>query len=109
MLVGEVETPGVDVVVIPDRPEFEAQAAAIVTRLQGAGVASEMAYRGNAKRRVEIAGRNGARSLLFVRLPEASGGQYYLKYLGSDIAGLRALSDTVQKSLDLDRLYSGTV
>src|SRR4051812_9931253 len=51
-----IETPARDaplVTVVPDRPELTEDAAAWLAKLRRAGISSEMALRGNAKRRVE--------------------------------------------------------
>ncbi|MCS6986198.1 MAG: histidine--tRNA ligase [Sphingomonadaceae bacterium] len=59
--------------VIPETPEAEAEAWRITLALRRAGEAVDMAHRGTEKRRRELAGRAGARELLFVG-PEAGGG-----------------------------------
>ncbi|WP_082472506.1 histidine--tRNA ligase [Sphingomonas sp. Leaf357] len=56
-----------DVVVIPDQPEFEAQALRVLRQIRSAGLSADMAFRGNAKRRTEIAKKVDARSMVFVR------------------------------------------
>ncbi len=53
--------------VIPEAEEADAQAARIAAALRAAGVAVDMAYRGNQKRRRELAAKAGATALLFVR------------------------------------------
>jgi histidyl-tRNA synthetase len=65
MLVGEPVAARV-VAVVPDAPELEDRAVEVLRALRRGGVASEMSYRGNAKRHVEIAKKRGARAILFV-------------------------------------------
>ncbi len=67
MLVAEAPVPSVDVVVIPDHPDMEAEAELIVAALRRGGVSVASAYRGNAKRRAEVAARANPTALLYVR------------------------------------------
>ena len=108
MLIDAPEGESVRVAVIPDKPEVEIEAASMVGKLRAGGISAEMAYRGNAKRRTEVALKRGAKAILFVRPDGASGGRLYLKYLGTDLEGLRLLSTEVQGALELDQLFSGT-
>ena len=55
------------VAVVPDVPEATDAATVMLRALRGAGMAAEMAYRGNAKRQVEIARKRGAVAIVFVR------------------------------------------
>ena len=48
------------VTVIPDQPDFEHEAAKIAAILRASGIASDIAFRGNAKRRFELAKKNGS-------------------------------------------------
>jgi histidyl-tRNA synthetase len=94
--------------VVADRVELQSEADAAVRRLRGTGIAVLTSYRGNAKRQVEVAEKAGVSAILFVRDSEARGGSRYLRYLGSDIEGVRAWSSQVQRALDLTELYSGS-
>jgi histidyl-tRNA synthetase len=73
------------IAVVPDAPELAGRALATVLQLRGAGIATEMAYRGNAKRQVEIARKRQAAAIVFVR---AEG--LHVQHLGPD-AGRAAL------------------
>ena len=53
--------------VIPESETMEAEAYRIVTSLRQNGIAAEMAFRGNEKKRREIAKRRGSREVLFVK------------------------------------------
>jgi histidyl-tRNA synthetase len=55
------------IAVVADAPELEGRALAMVLRLRAAGIATEMAYRGNAKRQVEIARKRQSAAIVFVR------------------------------------------
>jgi histidyl-tRNA synthetase len=55
------------IAVVPDAPELESRALATMLQLRGAGIATEMAYRGNAKRQVEIARKRQSQAIVFVR------------------------------------------
>jgi histidyl-tRNA synthetase len=94
--------------VVADREELQTEADAAVSLLRNAGIVVNTSYRGNAKRRVELAAKAGVSAILFVRDNEASGGSRYLRYLGSDIEGVRFWAEMVQRALSLDQLYSGT-
>jgi histidyl-tRNA synthetase len=56
----------VDVAVVPDDEGLQDDASRIAGRLRQAGLGVDMAYRGNARRRVELARKAGARCVLFV-------------------------------------------
>lgn len=80
------------VAVVPDKPELEARAGALLVALRRAGVAAEMAYRGNAKRHVELAKKRGASAVLFVR---ADGLNVQALADGFDAAGLKAQAEAL--------------
>jgi histidyl-tRNA synthetase len=65
-----IEAPKADapwVAVIPDKPELESEAIKIAARLRASGLTTELPFRGNAKRRAELARKRGAKGLLYVR------------------------------------------
>ncbi|TRW18377.1 histidine--tRNA ligase [Glacieibacterium frigidum] len=67
MLVAVATTDEIDVAVIPDAPAAESEALAIAARLRSQGVSVATAYRGNAKRRAELAAKDDVGAILFVR------------------------------------------
>jgi len=67
MLVDGLPSSGISLAVIPDAPEFEADAASISQSLRQSGIAVVNAFAGKAKRRVELAKRAGVDAILFVR------------------------------------------
>jgi len=81
MMVDEPEVVRPLVAVIADGEMARGDAIAVLRRLREAGIASEMAFRGNAKRQVEIAMKQSAAALLYVRAPDWEGAR--LKLAGS--------------------------
>jgi len=67
MLMGAIECKPPLIGVVPDRPELCAEADRITTHLRKNSVAVYRAHRGNAKRQAEVARKNGADAILFVR------------------------------------------
>jgi histidyl-tRNA synthetase len=57
------------IAVVPDRPELEDEAAALAVRLRRAGIPTDMAFRGNAKRRIESARKRNLSAALILRDP----------------------------------------
>jgi histidyl-tRNA synthetase len=73
------------IAIIPDRPHLEDEARNLAFRLRGEGFAVDIAYKGNAKRRIEVARKYGADAALFIREPEvADGTRYHLTLLKDD-------------------------
>ena len=66
MLCGEPAVERPDIVIIPESADAEPEARRLLSYLRGQGVAVDMAYRGNEKRRRELAKRSGAHEWLFV-------------------------------------------
>ncbi|RVT38887.1 histidine--tRNA ligase [Sphingobium algorifonticola] len=93
--------------VIPDAPHLTDKANAALSLLRNAGIASETAFRGNAKRQVEVANKKGAQGILFVRDAGATGGEFYVRpLLGNDIEEVRRIHDLV-RSAGIDA-FAGT-
>jgi histidyl-tRNA synthetase len=83
MLIAQPATATAPVVVIPAGDEAEPEAFALVQRLRGAGIRSEIGYRGNLRRRMERANRQGARAAIILGVEEAARGVAQLKDLVS--------------------------
>jgi histidyl-tRNA synthetase len=66
MLCGAPADLQADLAVVPDGPGLDDEAATLAAKLRNAGLSVEMAYRGNAKRRVELARKSNVRFVLFV-------------------------------------------
>ncbi|QNA86217.1 histidine--tRNA ligase [Sphingomonas sp. So64.6b] len=108
MLLDEPDAENFEVAVVPDRAEFEERAIGIVAQLRRAGISCDLAFRGNAKRRTELAIKRNAGAILFLRDENEPSGDLYLKYLGNDIEGVRDIAARVQTALGVSNLYSGT-
>lgn len=85
------------VAIVANAPENEAVAGELLAGLRRAGVAVEMAFRGNAKRQVELAKKRGAAAILFVRTPSTEAAEFHLQALtpGFDDTQLRSLIPAV--------------
>ncbi|HET7575302.1 MAG TPA: histidine--tRNA ligase [Sphingomicrobium sp.] len=66
------------IAVVPNSPEFERVAMQIAAHLRSQGLAVTRAFRGNAKRQTELAKREGADGILFVRTADLSPETVYL-------------------------------
>ena len=92
-----IEAPGVerpDVVLVPLGDAAERRAQAILAELREAGVAADMSYRGNMKKRLGKANDAGARYALILGDDELAKGE----------AQVKALETGEQRSVALDRL-----
>jgi histidyl-tRNA synthetase len=67
MLVAEPEAPIIEFAVIPEHEDVASEAATLVSEMRRKGLSVSMAYRGNAKRRAELATKAGAEVLIYVR------------------------------------------
>jgi histidyl-tRNA synthetase len=83
MLVGEIRSNRDIIAVIPDQPHNEAEALEAAQLLRNAGIAVTIAYRGNVKRRAELADREGAIARLMVRDVNHARGRLHVSHFGS--------------------------
>jgi histidyl-tRNA synthetase len=67
MLVAEPAVSGVEVAVVPERPELEGEAVHIAGVLRRNGVAAIVPFKGNARRRAELAAKANVYAILYVR------------------------------------------
>ena len=77
MLVGGNQSTPLDlplITVIPDEPDDEKLACQIAALMRQAGIQTDIAFRGNTKRRFELARKNGSRSRLVVRRQQGTDG-----------------------------------
>jgi len=72
-----------DVVLVPLGERAEAEAQRILAELRRAGIAADMSYRGNMKRRLSRASASGAAHALIIGDDELARGEAQLKHLGS--------------------------
>jgi histidyl-tRNA synthetase len=94
MLIDEPPPPRIVAVVIPMGDAAEARATGIVADLRRGGVATEMAYRGNMKKRMAKASAEGAAFAIIIGEDE----------LGRGVAALKTLDTGEQQDVPLDRL-----
>jgi len=94
--------------VVPDKPELEMKAAEVVQYLRGTGLPVSAAYKGNAKRRVEIAKKLGHRGIIFVREGNSPSEQFYLQWLDVSEQDGFEVRDAINRALALPFLVHGT-
>jgi histidyl-tRNA synthetase len=94
MLIDAPEKPSVTVAVVPLGGAAEAAALGIVADLRRAGIACDMAYRGNMKRRMQKADAAGARFAVILGEDELARGE----------AALKNLATGEQQAVAIDRL-----
>ena len=75
----------------------EAVAIDVLQQLRRAGIAAEMAYRGNAKRRMERANRIGAVKALIIGSAEVAAGTVLVRDLAAGSQEAVALADVVER------------
>jgi histidyl-tRNA synthetase len=80
----EPPEPEIVISVVPDNPEVEEEAQSIARLLRKAGIAADIAFRGNAKKRVEQAKKRGHHGVLFVRATSDRQGKLYHQHLKGD-------------------------
>lgn len=98
MLIDGVSNSG-QVAVIPEGAEAEDAAIKTVTQLRSLGIPVSYAYRGNAKRRIELATKEGASLLLFVRQPDDPRGAYNFRSFVRDAEPDEGLANMVRAAL----------
>jgi histidyl-tRNA synthetase len=82
MLIDEPAAEGIDAVIIPMGDAAEARALGLLADLRRAGIAADMAYRGNMKRRMAKADAQGARFAVIIGDNELAKGVAAVKALG---------------------------
>jgi histidyl-tRNA synthetase len=95
-----IEAPNVEqpVTVVPDKPELEAEAAALASLLRTAGICVDMAFRGNAKKRIEQARKKNLAAALILRDPTQPQRLHLTSYVGDEEA-TRALLGRIQAAV----------
>ncbi|WP_026091058.1 histidine--tRNA ligase [Sandarakinorhabdus sp. AAP62] len=83
MLVAEPTLPKVQVAVVAVGPEAENGALALLQGLRLAGISAEQGWRGNLKKKMERAGKSGARLAVLIGADEVAAGNVTLRDLGS--------------------------
>ncbi|WP_336869174.1 histidine--tRNA ligase [Sphingomonas sanguinis] len=101
MLLDEPEKPGIDAVVVPMGAAAELRATGLVAELRRAGVATDMAFRGNMKRRMAKANDQGARYALILGDDELANDKVQVKALKTGDQAAMPLSWVPQGIFDL--------
>ena len=101
MLLDEPEKPGIDAVVVPMGAAAELRATGLVAELRRADVATDMAFRGNMKRRMAKANDQGARYALILGDDELANGQVQVKALKTGEQATVSLDTAAQSLSDL--------
>ncbi|GAA3258939.1 hypothetical protein GCM10020258_20420 [Sphingomonas yabuuchiae] len=101
MLLDEPEKPGIDAVVVPMGAAAELRATGLVAELRRADVATDMAFRGNMKRRMAKANDQGARYALILGDDELANGQVQVKALKTGEQATVSLDMVAQSLSDL--------
>ncbi|AGH49849.1 histidyl-tRNA ligase [Sphingomonas sp. MM-1] len=94
MLIDQPAPQTVDVAIVPLGEAAEAAAAGIIARLRRAGIACDMAYRGNMKKRMQKADAWGARYAVILGDDELARGE----------AAVKTLADGTQRPVLIDAL-----
>ncbi|MDT9600909.1 histidine--tRNA ligase [Sphingosinicella rhizophila] len=95
MLIDAPAPPRIDVALVPLGEKAETEALAIAATLRRAGIACDMAYRGNMKKRMQKASASGARFAIILGDEELARGQAALKDLASGSQSDIAIADLV--------------
>ncbi len=88
------------VAVVPEGIGAEAAALKVVQRLRAIQIPARFGFRGNSKRRIEVATKEGAALLLFVREPGDPRGPYNFRSFARDDAPDDGLADLVRAALE---------
>jgi histidyl-tRNA synthetase len=92
------------VAVVPDKPDLEGEAVKLATYLRRSGIAVDIAFRGNAKRRIESAKKNNLAAALILRdLSQTP--RLHLTHFSGDEDQRRALAADILTAVK--GLYSG--
>ncbi len=93
MLLEDWARPAAPVAIIPIGEAQQAIALRLLTDLRRAGIAADIGYRGNVKRRMERANKIGARAAVLIGEDEAAAGQAQVKNLATGEQALVAFAE----------------
>ncbi|MFL6864021.1 MAG: histidine--tRNA ligase [Allosphingosinicella sp.] len=94
MLIEEPRPDAPTLAIVPDRPELEAETFALAAALRRAGIAVDMAFKGNAKKRIETARKRGLAAVLILRDPDQHP-RLHLTHYADDEAQRQALTTDI--------------
>ncbi|GAA4825038.1 histidine--tRNA ligase [Sphingosinicella ginsenosidimutans] len=92
------------VAVVPDQPDLEGDASRLATLLRRAGIAADIGFRGNAKKRIESAKKNNRTAALILRDPSQAP-RLHLTHFGGTDDQRKSLADKIL--LAVKDIYSG--
>lgn len=94
-----------EIILIPDSKEVDALAGEYLSKLRRAGIRADMAYSGNAKKRIDKARRYDWDALLFVRERGHTDGNEYLRQGGRmSVKTMDELAERVGAALGLGKI-----
>jgi histidyl-tRNA synthetase len=96
MLIELPARPGVDAALVPLGPAAETAAIGLAAQLRRGGIACEMAYKGNMKRRMQKADSSGARFAIILGEDELARGEAAVKDLATGEQKSVALTDLAE-------------
>ena len=99
MMIGTPAEEVPEIAVIPSTEEVAAKAFAATSLLREGGISADMALRGSAKKRSEVARRSGARSILYVRPAGDPMGEYYWNASALDQGDFERLSRRIDAAV----------
>jgi histidyl-tRNA synthetase len=84
MLIDAPEADASTLAVVPDRPELETEALTLAAALRRTGIAVDMPFKGNAKKRIELARKRGLAAVLILRDPSQQPRLHLTHYAGDE-------------------------
>ncbi len=103
MLVDGVPDDRITVSVVADNLEVEDEARSITSRLRAARISVDNAYRGNAKRQIEIAKKRGVHAIVIVRATSTETDKVYIQHLMESEGDRQAVGGKILAALIDDR------
>lgn len=105
-----LEEPGrpMELAVVPDKPELELAAAEVTKRLRASGIGVSNAFRGNAKRQVELARKRQLRGAVIVRGDPREVGGTHLSFFDRDKQLQNEVREAVASAFRPDFPYLGS-
>jgi histidyl-tRNA synthetase len=95
------------IAVVADNAEVEEEAQGVIRKLRNDGVAVDLSYRGNAKRKAEIARKRGNQAILFVRPTSDPLGKLHVTYLTENITKKDEIRSKILAAVGTGRILSG--
>ena len=107
MMIGPPKDEVPDITVIPASDDHAAKAFAAATLLRDSGLCADIALRGSAKRRSELARKNGSLAVLYVRDAGDEMGEYYVSASGMEASEFERLARRIDAAVGDRFMVSG--